>query len=59
VQERRSESGSTPTGRRGAKAARLRLGRFRAKVLYVENIGEERRYSTEVRKVQSPTIIIQ
>ena len=42
----------------GAKAARLRLGRFRAKVLYEKNIGEERRYSTEVRKVQSPTINI-
>ena len=37
----------------GAKAARLRLGRRGAKVLYEKNIGEERSHSTEVRKVQS------
>ena len=30
-----------------------------AKVLVVSDIGEERRYSTEVRKERSPTIIIQ
>ena len=39
----------------GAKAARLRLGRFRAKVLYEKNIGEERSHSTEVRKERSET----
>ena len=38
----------------GTRSFRYRRG---AKVLVVENIGEERRYSTEVRKVQSPTIL--
>ena len=36
-----------------SEATRLRLGRFRAKVLVVFNIGSERRYSTEVRKERS------
>ena len=39
----------------GAKAARLRLGRRGAKVLYEKNIGEERSHSTEVRKERSET----
>ncbi|KAL0533068.1 hypothetical protein IC582_030636 [Cucumis melo] len=36
-----------------SEATRLRLGRFRAKVLYEKNIGEERSHSTEVRKERS------